>query len=54
EPYAAALRAGPRPVVGRVEAGRCLLDLRAVPPEDDGPLAEAVRQADAVRRAAER
>ncbi|MFD8614991.1 L-seryl-tRNA(Sec) selenium transferase [Streptomyces sp. NPDC059631] len=54
EPYAAALRAGPRPVVGRVEAGRCLLDLRAVPPEDDEPLAEAVRQAEAVRRAAER
>ncbi|MGW2732563.1 L-seryl-tRNA(Sec) selenium transferase, partial [Streptomyces sp. NPDC001494] len=51
EPYAAALRTGPTPVVGRLEAGRCLLDLRAVPPEDDEPLAAAVR---AARPAAER
>ncbi|MER5217958.1 L-seryl-tRNA(Sec) selenium transferase [Streptomyces sp. NPDC002838] len=43
ERYAAALRTGPVPVVGRLEAGRCLLDLRAVPPEDDERLAEAVR-----------
>ncbi|GAA2781677.1 L-seryl-tRNA(Sec) selenium transferase [Streptomyces rameus] len=43
EPYAAALRTGRTPVVGRLEAGRCLLDLRAVPPEDDDRLAEAVR-----------
>jgi L-seryl-tRNA(Ser) seleniumtransferase len=45
EPYAAALRTGPVPVVGRLEAGRCLLDLRAVEPEDDERLAEAVRTA---------
>lgn len=42
--WAAALRTGPLPVVGRVEGGRCLLDLRAVPPEDDERLAEAVRR----------
>ncbi|MFB7596842.1 L-seryl-tRNA(Sec) selenium transferase [Streptomyces sp. NPDC056160] len=45
ERYAAALRTGPLPVVGRVEAGRCLLDLRAVPAEDDERLAGAVRRA---------
>ncbi|MDO0929231.1 L-seryl-tRNA(Sec) selenium transferase [Streptomyces sp. TG1A-8] len=45
EPYAPALRTGPLPVAGRLEAGRCLLDLRAVPAEDDERLAEAVRQA---------
>ncbi|WP_432154217.1 L-seryl-tRNA(Sec) selenium transferase [Streptomyces tricolor] len=45
EPYAAALRTGRTPVVGRLEAGRCLLDLRAVPAEDDDRLAEAVRSA---------
>jgi L-seryl-tRNA(Ser) seleniumtransferase len=45
EPYAAALRTGPLPVVGRLEAGRCLLDLRAVPAEDDARLAAAVRTA---------
>ncbi|GAA1067928.1 MULTISPECIES: L-seryl-tRNA(Sec) selenium transferase [Streptomyces violaceusniger group] len=43
ERYAAALRTGPVPVVGRLEAGRCLLDLRAVAREDDERLAEAVR-----------
>ncbi|WP_078962184.1 L-seryl-tRNA(Sec) selenium transferase [Streptomyces hygroscopicus] len=43
ERYAAALRTGPVPVVGRLEAGRCLLDLRTVPREDDERLAEAVR-----------
>ncbi len=42
ESYAAALRAGSPPVVGRIEAGRCLLDLRTVAPEDDGLLAAAV------------
>ncbi|SPM30087.1 L-seryl-tRNA(Sec) selenium transferase [Mycobacterium terramassiliense] len=42
ESYAAALRAGSPPVVGRIEAGRCLLDLRTVAPEDDAPLAAAV------------
>ncbi|MEW2258342.1 L-seryl-tRNA(Sec) selenium transferase [Streptomyces sp. NPDC047869] len=45
EPYAVALRTGRVPVVGRLEAGRCLLDLRAVPPEDDDRLAGAVRAA---------
>jgi L-seryl-tRNA(Ser) seleniumtransferase len=45
EPYAARLRTGETPVVGRLEAGRCLLDLRAVPPEDDERLAGAVRSA---------
>ncbi|MFF7356001.1 L-seryl-tRNA(Sec) selenium transferase [Streptomyces filipinensis] len=45
EPYAAALRTGRTPVVGRLEAGRCLLDLRAVPERDDARLAEAVRAA---------
>ncbi|MBD3009689.1 L-seryl-tRNA(Sec) selenium transferase [Streptomyces sp. 5-10] len=45
ERYAAALRTGPVPVVGRLEAGRCLLDLRAVPREDDERLADAVRSA---------
>ncbi|GAA2284012.1 L-seryl-tRNA(Sec) selenium transferase [Streptomyces atrovirens] len=43
ERYATALRTGPVPVVGRLEAGRCLLDLRAVPEPDDAHLAEAVR-----------
>ncbi|MFR0354876.1 L-seryl-tRNA(Sec) selenium transferase [Streptomyces sediminimaris] len=45
EPFAASLRAGRDPVVGRLEAGRCLLDLRAVPPEDDERLGRAVRAA---------
>ena len=43
EPYAARLRAGTPAVVGRLEAGRCLLDLRTVAPEDDDPLLTAVR-----------
>jgi L-seryl-tRNA(Ser) seleniumtransferase len=43
ESYAAALRAGNPPVVGRLESGRCLLDLRTVAPEDDELLAAAVR-----------
>ncbi|KUH99859.1 L-seryl-tRNA(Sec) selenium transferase [Mycobacterium sp. IS-3022] len=42
ESYAAPLRAGTPAVVGRLEAGRCLLDLRTVAPDDDGLLAEAV------------
>ncbi|MBW8795656.1 MAG: L-seryl-tRNA(Sec) selenium transferase [Streptomyces sp.] len=45
EPFAAALRTGRIPVVGRLEGGRCLLDLRAVPAQDDVRLAEAVRAA---------
>lgn len=43
ESYAAALRAASPPVVGRLEAGRCLLDLRTVAPGDDELLAAAVR-----------
>ncbi len=35
ESYAAALRIGSPPVVGRLEDGRCLLDLRTVAPDDD-------------------
>jgi L-seryl-tRNA(Ser) seleniumtransferase len=36
------LRQGDPPVVGRVEHGGCLLDLRAVPPEADADVAAAV------------
>ncbi|KUI30219.1 L-seryl-tRNA(Sec) selenium transferase [Mycobacterium sp. GA-2829] len=36
------LRAGTPPVVGRVEAGRCILDLRTVDPDDDPRLLAAV------------
>ncbi len=43
ERYAPPLRTRPVPVVGRLEDGRCLLDLRAVPEADDERLAEAVR-----------
>ncbi|OBG28996.1 L-seryl-tRNA(Sec) selenium transferase [Mycobacterium sp. E3198] len=42
ESYGAALRAGHPPVVGRLEAGRCLLDLRTVAPDDDELLVAAV------------
>lgn len=42
ESFAAALRAGIPPVVGRVEAGRCVLDLRTVDPEEDARLLEAI------------
>jgi L-seryl-tRNA(Ser) seleniumtransferase len=45
EPYAAALRAGTPAVLGRLEGGRCLLDLRALAPADDETLAECVRAA---------
>jgi L-seryl-tRNA(Ser) seleniumtransferase len=30
-------------VIGRVERGRCLLDLRCVPPDEDSVLVDAVR-----------
>ena len=43
EPFAAPLRAGRPPVIGRVEKGRCLLDLRCVPAPDDTRLIDAVR-----------
>jgi L-seryl-tRNA(Ser) seleniumtransferase len=42
ERYAAALRAGDPAVLGRIEHGRCLLDLRALAPEADETLAAAV------------
>jgi len=48
EAYAALLRAGDACVVGRVERGRCLLDLRCVPEADDQRLAVAVRAVAAV------
>src|SRR4051812_8666749 len=40
--YAAPLRTGRTPVVGRVEGGRLLLDLRCVPPESDDAVVAAV------------
>ena len=40
---AEALRLGNPAVVARVEHGRCLLDLRCVPPDRDSALADAVR-----------
>ncbi|WNG88559.1 L-seryl-tRNA(Sec) selenium transferase [Mycobacterium sp. ITM-2016-00317] len=43
ERYAVALRVGDPAVVGRLENGRCLLDLRTVAPADDQRLLEAVR-----------
>ena len=43
ESYAAPLRTGTPAVVGRLEAGRCLLDLRTVAPEDDELVLSAVR-----------
>ncbi|MHC1562431.1 L-seryl-tRNA(Sec) selenium transferase [Actinomycetospora sp. C-140] len=39
------LRGGTDPVVARVEQGRCVLDLRSVPPSEDARLAGAVRAA---------
>jgi L-seryl-tRNA(Ser) seleniumtransferase len=54
EGFAAPLRLGAPPVVGRLERGRCLLDLRTVDPAEDARLADAVRLAAAVRAAAAR
>jgi len=42
ESFAAALRSGEPCVVGRVEDGRCLLDLRCVPADDDASVLKAV------------
>ncbi|MDQ1641269.1 MAG: L-seryl-tRNA(Ser) seleniumtransferase [Actinomycetota bacterium] len=42
EPYAVALRTADRPVVGRVHDGRCLLDLFAVPADNDDDVTAAV------------
>lgn len=44
--YAPALRTGRPAVLGRVENGRCLLDLRALPEEADDALCEAVLAAE--------
>jgi L-seryl-tRNA(Ser) seleniumtransferase len=41
---AAALRAHEPPVIGRIEDGRLLLDLRTVAPEEDALVAAALRQ----------
>ncbi|PZS28235.1 MAG: L-seryl-tRNA(Sec) selenium transferase [Pseudonocardiales bacterium] len=41
ESFTASLRHAETPVVGRTERGRCLLDLRAVPPEADDLVARA-------------
>jgi L-seryl-tRNA(Ser) seleniumtransferase len=45
--YAAPLRLGTPPVLGRVERGRLLLDLRCVPPDLDPVVAGAIRAATA-------
>jgi L-seryl-tRNA(Ser) seleniumtransferase len=45
EACAARLRSGRPAVVGRIERGRCLIDLRCVPPADDSRLATAIRAA---------
>ena len=45
EPYAAALRTGTPAVLGRLDDGRCLLDMRALAPADDETLLECVRVA---------
>jgi L-seryl-tRNA(Ser) seleniumtransferase len=47
ESFAAALRAGTPAVLGRIERGRCLLDLRALPSAADDALTAAVLAADA-------
>ena len=43
ESYTVGLRTGTPAVVGRIEAGRCVLDLRTVAPEDDKLVLSAVR-----------
>jgi L-seryl-tRNA(Ser) seleniumtransferase len=45
ESLAEPLRHGDPPVVGRLAGGRCLLDLRCVPPSDDPALIKAVLSA---------
>jgi L-seryl-tRNA(Ser) seleniumtransferase len=42
EAYAVSLREGTPPIVGRVERGRLLLDLRCVPADRDADVAEAI------------
>lgn len=43
--YAAALRLLDRPVLARVERGRCLVDLRCIPVDADSVVAQAIRDA---------
>lgn len=50
--YAQRLRRGDPAVVGRLERGRCLLDLRCVPPEEDERVCRAVEAAEAAQVAA--
>src|SRR5690606_11654407 len=45
ESVAVTLRTGSPAVLARIESGRCLVDLRCVPPERDGIVAEALRTA---------
>jgi len=45
ESYAASLRLLARPVLARVERGRCLVDLRCVPAAADAVVAQAIRDA---------
>lgn len=52
--YASLLRGTDPAVLARVEDGRCLLDLRAVPPDVDARLVEAVRLAGSPRETAGR
>jgi L-seryl-tRNA(Ser) seleniumtransferase len=44
EAYAKSLREGTPPIVGRVERGRLLLDLRCVPPARDRDVVEAIQR----------
>jgi L-seryl-tRNA(Ser) seleniumtransferase len=44
EDCAPRLRAQPRPVLARVDRGRCLVDLRCIPPDADRLVAEAISQ----------
>ncbi len=50
--YAEPLRLGDPVVVGRLERGRCLLDLRCIPPADDERVRRAVEQVAARESAA--
>ncbi|KRF23301.1 L-seryl-tRNA(Sec) selenium transferase [Phycicoccus sp. Soil803] len=45
ESYAASLRLLARPVLARVERGRCLVDLRCIPAAADAVVAQAIRDA---------